>query len=307
MSVHKTSRGVATACILLVLLLAAGCAFVPPSDVALDVGGGVRLGLIRVSEGQFMMGSPETDEERYSDEQPQHVVTLTKPFYMGVTEVTQAQWTAVMNTEPWKGRFNSPEDRCNSAANYITWHDAEAFCKALSSKVGRSVRLPTEAEWEYACRAGTTTRFHLGDGPDYRIIDSEQGRMLREYAWHTPRFADGGGHHVHRVARKRPNPWGLYDMYGNVQEWCSDWYADSYAPGAGETADARDPQGPEQGTRPPSSWYNDSEPRRVVRGGAYSSSPEDCRSARRNWRSISAPPEAYYGFRIVVEINPAGS
>jgi formylglycine-generating enzyme required for sulfatase activity len=207
-----------------------------------------------------MMGSPVFEAKRRGHE-IQHEVTITKPFYMGVHEVTQSQWRAVMGNNPsyFKGDDNPVE--------MVSWDDAMEFCRKLSSKSGRKVRLPTEAEWEYACRAGTATAYYSGDDPETlaqvgNVADAELKRV--QPALITIFASDGYGITTAPVGRFRPNAWGLYDMHGNVFEWCSDWYGD-YG-----LANIKDPQGVSSGTR------------RVVRGGSWSSSPRVCRSADRD-------------------------
>ena len=243
-------------------------------QLSLDLGKGVTMKLVRIEAGKFTMGS-DLEQGRKSNEGPQRQVTISKPFYMGVTEVTQAQWKAVMKTHPWNGMEFANRTGANDAVNYVKWSDAAAFCAALSKKTGCTVRLPTEAEWEYACRAGTTTAFHFGD-------DSS---MLGDYTWH------GGGtfrpreRHPHPVGTKKPNGWGLYDMHGNVSEWCSNWWADSHA-----DVDARDPKGPATGQS------------RVYRGGSWNRTPQLCRAARRQPGDLrSRYPDV--GLRVVVELG----
>ena len=227
----------------------------PPNGLNLDLGGGVTMKLALIPAGKFMMGEVEH----------QHEVTLSKPFYMGVTEVTQAQYEAIMGTNPshFKGATN-PVDR-------VSWDDATEFCKKLSEKTRRAVRLPTEAEWEYACRAGSKTRFCFGD--------AEEG--FEDYGW----YGANSGNTTHPVGQKKPNAWGLYDMHGNVWEWCSDWYGE-YAAGQ-----AADPTGPAKGED------------RVLRGGCWGDGPQACRLARRNW---SGPDGRYgnFGLRVVVVVGP---
>ncbi len=140
----------------------------PGEPLLLDLGDGVTMKLAWIPAGKFTMGSPAVEQGREKGEGLQRVVTITKPFYMGVTEVTQPQWKAVMGTEPWKGK---PYAKANAshAASYISWDDATAFCRKLS-RSGRAVCLPTEAEWEYACRAGSRTRFSYGDDPNYTSL-----------------------------------------------------------------------------------------------------------------------------------------
>ena len=174
-----------------------------PAELTLDLGGGVTMTMVLIRPGKFMMGSSDSEQGRWSEE-ARHEVTLSKPFYMGMTEVTQAQYEAVMGTNPsqFKGATN-PVDS-------VSWNDATEFCKKLSEKTRQTVRLPTEAEWEYACRAGTQTPFSFGDDPSY----------LGAYAW----WGRNSAKTTHPVGQKKPNSWGLYDMHGNVEEWCADWW-----------------------------------------------------------------------------------
>ena len=178
----------------------------PPEGrtLILSLGKGVTMKLIRIPVGKFMMGSPETEKGRRDDEGPQRWVTISKPFYMGVTEVTQAQYESVTGKNPSK--FKAPQN----PVEMISWNDAMAFCTVLSKKTRRAVRLPTEAQWEYACRAGAKTRFGFGD--DDKGMDA--------YGW----CASNSDGKTHPVGRKKPNAFGLYDMHGNVREWCRDWY-----------------------------------------------------------------------------------
>ena len=235
--------------------------------LAVQLGNGVTMKLVLIPAWKFTMGSDTGSR----DEKPVHQVTIGTPFYMGVTEVTQAQWRAVMNIEPWKGKQVKARD--DHAAGWIGWDDATAFCAALSTKTGHTVRLPTEAEWEYACRAGTTTMYSFGD-------DASE---LGDYAWYSANAYAKDEKYAHPVGAKKPNAFGLYDMHGNVYEWCGDRYADSYA-----NADARDPKGPATGEY------------RVLRGGSWQSIPFVCRSA---YRTRYAPGFRYKdrGFRVVVE------
>jgi len=268
--------------------------------LSLVLGDGVTMKLVRIEAGEFMMGSklsPEDVAKRFvskakikfsvssaigwlSDEHPRHQVAIGSQFYMGVTEVTQAQWEAVMNTRPWQdegGYF--VKSSANNAASWISWDDATAFCIALSKKAGRTVRLPTEAEWEYACRADTRTLYSFGDDPS----------KVGDYAWCYGNASDKGEEYAHSVGVKKPNAWDLYDMHGNVWEWCSDWYADSYA-----SMDALDPKGPATGTE------------RVQRGGSWDYESVRCRAADRS----SYPPDRRiddFGFRVVVEIGSGGT
>ncbi len=211
---------------------------------------GMHLRLIPA--GEFMMGSP------------QRRVTLTRPYYMGIHPVTQAQYERVAGDNPshFKGEDHLPVER-------ISWDEAATFCRRLSEQAGKRFRLPTEAEWECACRGGTTTAYCFGD---------DEARM-DEYAW----FGGNSGSRTHPVGRKKPNAWGLYDMHGNVWEWCADWYQDGYS-GLPDT----DPTGPETGKY------------RVLRGGSWHDHARFCRSAYRSWL---APVHRFNsnGFRIVLD------
>ncbi len=148
---------------------------------------------------------------KYADELPRHRVTLTEGFWIQTTEVTQRQWKAVMETAPWKGKHYLREGE-RFPATFVSWHDARRFCKELSEKAKGTYRLPTEAQWEYACRAGSQTAYCYGDDSD----------RLDAYAWHDISMWDED-YHPHAVAQKKPNAWGLYDMHGNVAEMCRGW------------------------------------------------------------------------------------
>jgi len=202
-------------------------------ELTLDLGGGVTMKMILIRPGRFMMGSPASEagrDDKY-DEGPEHEVTITRSFYMGVTEVTQAQYEAVMGKNPseFKG--------ATKAVDLVSWDDATEFCKKLSDKTRQVVRLPTEAEWEYACRAGTQTAFSFGDSH----------AALGDYAW----WVGNSDKTTHPVGQKKPNAWGLYDMHGNVFEWCADWHGE-YPKGP-----VTDPFGPATGRL------------RVMRGGSW--------------------------------------
>ena len=181
--------------------------------------------LALIPSGKFMMGSPKDEKDRLDNEGPQREVTISKAFYMGVYAVTQEQYERIMGENPsyFKGGQNPVET--------VSWDDAVEFCKKLSQKSSKAVSLPTEAQWEYACRAGSTTRFSYGDDDD----------KLGDYAW----YGKNSGSKTHPVGQKKPNAWGLYDMHGNAWQWCSDWYADTYA-----NANKTDPTGPAFGELP---------------------------------------------------------
>jgi len=249
------------------------------AELTLDLGNGVTMKLVKIPAGTFTMGSRDSaedvakkgdsDAEMYEDEHPRHSVTITRPFYIGVYEVTQEQYQAVMGENPsgFKGAKN-PVDT-------VSWDDAVAFCKALSVKTGRTLRLPTEAEWEYACRAGTTTPFHMGE-----TISTDQANYHGKYTY------GNGKKGVYRektipVGSFKPNAFGLYDMHGNVLEWCSDWCEDSYP-----NVNTTDPNGPNTGED------------RVFRGGSWDAVPVNCRSALRDGYSPDER-ESSFGFRVV--------
>jgi formylglycine-generating enzyme required for sulfatase activity len=231
-----------------------------PSPIANSIG--MKLALIPA--GAFPMGSTDSDPDALSDEKPQHRVRITQPFYLGVTEVTQGQYQAVMSENPsqFKGSDDLPVEQ-------VSWLDAVRFCNKLSDREGRNpyyridgntvalaggdgYRLPTEAEWEYACRAGTTTRFSFGDD------EKELGR----FAWYDA----NSNRRTHPVGERQPNAFGLYDMHGNVWEWCWDGYDSAYY----KQSPANDPQGPGLAAY------------RVYRGGGWSLWPRYARSAHRN-------------------------
>ena len=217
-----------------------------------------------IEPGTFTMGSPAAEPGRQDHEGPSYEVTISRGFFLGKYEITQGQWEAVMGTAPWSGRNYAKADPTHPAV-YISWNDVQAFVQRLNQAAGDSLyRLPTEAEWEYACRAGTTTRWSFGD---------DESR-LGDYAWYKENAWDVGENYGHPVGTKRPNPWGLYDMHGNVFEWVQGCY------GPYTSASQTDPTGPAAG------------PLRVDRGGAICCPSYDVRSAHRNDGSpdYPAPP-----------------
>jgi formylglycine-generating enzyme required for sulfatase activity len=248
----------------------------PPHEV---LSNSIGMQFVRIPAGKFLMGSPQ-DEAGEDDEKPQHEVEISRPFYLGICEVTQEQYEKVMGTSP--AEFGGKPDH---AVESITWHEAVAFCERLSQlpaerEAGRTYRLPTEAEWEYACRAGTTTPFSFG-----------QGGAIKDYCWfHLNTRLEPGEVGVRKppdvvpaVGEKKPNEFGLYDMHGNVREWCADWYDKDYY----KKSPPRDPQGPKAGLF------------RVVRGGWRGEGGWECRSAKR----LGLAPDIRLGngLRVVLE------
>lgn len=245
-------------------------------EVTIMLPGDVPLALVRIPAGTFMMGRYDGEWDSYEREDPQHQVTLAQDFYMGKYELTQRQWQAVMDTTPWSGREDVLE-HLDSPAVYVSWDGAQSFITALNSHITNTdqgtatFRLPTEAEWEYACRAGTMTRFYWGDDP----YDLQIGNC----AWYA---SNAGSHCAKIVGLKLPNAFGLYDMSGNVWEWCEDdWHEDYTDAPTNGSAWVDSPRGSD----------------RVRRGGSWSHYGEGCRSARRSIGSIGSPA-SYVGFRL---------
>jgi sulfatase modifying factor 1 len=241
--------------------------------------------LVLIPRGEFLMGSPESEEGRQKNEGPQHRVQITRPFYLGTTEVTQGQWEKVMGTAPWTrpplGRSLVTEG-ADYPANCMSWDDAVAFCETLSRQDDRTYRLPTEAEWEYACRADSQTRYSNGDDPELLTLvgNVADATAKRRYEILTNPTNSADGYELAApVGKFKPNAFGLYDMHGNVNEWCSDAYASSYY----AESPVSDPPGP--ATRK----------EHVARGGHYFSAAQFCRSAS---RSPSVTRNDAIGFRV---------
>ncbi|MFV1966301.1 MAG: formylglycine-generating enzyme family protein [Pirellulaceae bacterium] len=259
--------------------------FVSPSRTSLGAGpenvitNSIGMKLTRIPAGEFLMGSPASDTGAQRHEKPQHKVRITKPFYLGVYEVTQAEYEQVMGENPsdiskgGNGANRVPgKNTSNYPKQFVNWNDAVEFCRKLSElpeeKAAKQMyRLPTEAEWEYACRAGTTTRYSFGDGK----------YELGEYAW----FRENSEGTTRNVGQKKPNVWGLHDMHGNVWEWCADRWANDYY----EDSPTDDPQGASGGSN------------RVFRGGSWYDTAAYCRSAYR-LRVLPMFRFNYLGFRV---------
>ncbi|HIL98122.1 MAG TPA: hypothetical protein EYG51_19750 [Pseudomonadales bacterium] len=224
----------------------------------------------KIPAGTFTMGSLE--DETGED---QHKVTISKTFYIQTTEVTQSQWKAVMETQPWKSE-NYVREGANYAATYISWDDAVAYCKKLSEKEDKTYRLPTEAEWEYACRAGIDTRWSFGDDE----------KALGDYAWYDKNALYIEQSYAHLVGLKKPNAFGLYDMHGNVYEWCHDYLGEDYY----QQSPEKDPTGPTSGSL------------HALRGGAWLFSSLSTRSPSRVGREADFRV-SYTGFRVVRELD----
>jgi eukaryotic-like serine/threonine-protein kinase len=241
-----------------------------------DLGNGITLKMAAIPGGRFQMGSPADEKERRDNESPQHEVTVPA-FFMGQHEVTQAQYEAIM------GKNSSKFNGANRPVENVSWNDAQAFCKKLSEKTGHIYRLPSEAEWEYACRAETTTPFHFGE-----TITTD---LANYQGTDNPLRSGNYGEGPKGMDRKQtigvgsfpPNAFGLYDMHGNVWEWCEDVYHENY-----ESA-------PTDG----SAWNVGGEGNtRLLRGGSCFDDPGNCRSAARH-RNYSVYLSQGVGFRVV--------
>ena len=233
-----------------------------------DLGSGVTLEMVEIPGGTFIMGSPENEAGRDSDESPQHQVTVPS-FFMGKYELTQAQYQAIVGSNP--SRFKSN----NRPVERVSWNDAVKFCEKLSQKTGKNYKLPSEAEWEYACRAGTTTPFYFGESITPELVNYNGN--------YTYASAPKGQYRQQTtdVGSFPPNAFGLYDMHGNVWEWCQDDYINSYnnAPTDGSALTGRSST-------------------KLLRGGSWSNNPESCRSAYRlNYNLVNY--NYSIGFRVV--------
>ena len=289
-TLHALAAGLIGSAVAAALWFAAARSPAPAGDAGSrkEVVNSLDMKFALIPKGQFIMGSPRTEKQR-GDDEDEHEVALTQPYYMGIHEVTQAQYERIMGVNPscftptgaGKAKVRGKETT-QSPVEMVTWHQAVEFCKKLGAaaaekKAGHTYRLPTEAEWEYACRAGTKTPLHYGE-----VVDSYSAN----FNGLSPYGHGRGGPFLRTTARVGDYPanaFGLFDMHGNVMEWCSDWYAADYY----QKSPKQDPMGPASGTE------------KVTRGGAWSNSGKACRSAV---RTKMAPDDSHYGlgFRVVL-------
>ena len=237
-------------------------------EIAVDLGGGVKLEMVLIPAGEFLMGTPG----EFGGEMPQHRVRITRPFYLGKYLVTQEQWEAVMGSNP--SEFKGPKN----PVEHVSWDDCQTFLAKLTADTGGQQGkfvLPTEAQWEYACRAGSTTKYCFGD----------DARQLGAYGW----YVANSERKTHPVGQKKPNAWGLYDMHGNVGEWCADWDDNGRYDAVSPTDDPTGPNGT-------TGWL------RVRRGGSWLYSANRCRSAS---RTNAAPGFGITDLGLRVSLVPA--
>jgi formylglycine-generating enzyme required for sulfatase activity len=252
-----------------------------------NLGNGIIIEMVYIPGGTFIMGSPKTEAESDNREKPQHRVTI-QPFYMAKYPVTQEQYQAIMGTNPsnFKGA-KRPVER-------VSWYDSVNFCEKLTQKTGKNYRLPSEAEWEYACRAGTTTPFYFGETitPDLVNYDGNYSYGAAPKGKYRQQTTDVGSF--------PPNAFGLYDMHGNVWEWCADpWHSDyGKAPTDGSVWDEKDNDNRYQKSADLLTKSRNDDRRRLLRGGSWYSLPRRCRSAVRS-NFASDTRGLYYGFRFV--------
>ena len=282
-------------------------------ELTLDLGNKVTMKLVRIPAGKFLMGSPETEKDRDEDE-VQHEVTISKPFYMGVTHVTVDQFAAFVkdsgyktdaekdgwslgfeikdgtldfkNMDGWSWRNPSFDQKGDHPVVHVSWNDAQAFCDWLSKKSGKTVVLPTEAQWEYACRAGTKTAYPWGDNPDdgkgwANGADQRLKKKIPNAPAHWPFFNwDDGFVYTSPVGSFKANAFGLYDMTSNAWQWCQDWY------GPYSSGNTTDPTGPASAQG------------RVLRGGSWLGNADYCRAADRTGLTPGRRSDGH-GFRVV--------
>jgi formylglycine-generating enzyme required for sulfatase activity len=286
--------------------------------LTLDLGDGVTMELVRIPAGRFQMGSPPSEKDRLSNED-QHDVEITRDFYLGKYEVTCGQFRAFVKdtgyrTEPetdGQGAWGYDEDTGKMEGRKpkytwkltgfaqtdehpvvnVTWNDADAFCRWLAQRTGKAVRLPTEAEWEYACRAGSATRFYSGEDAEtlVKVANVGDGTAKKKFqAWESTIASEDGYVFASPVGQFQANRFGLYDMHGNAWEWCQDWY------GPYSDLSAKDPVREEP--------VKD-KPGRVIRGGGWGKrTPRICSAARRNG-GVPASRDIDLGFRVSLRLD----
>jgi formylglycine-generating enzyme required for sulfatase activity len=250
-----------------------------PKTRTFDLGNGVNLEMLLIPVGTFMMGSPESEAERRNNE-TQHQVTISKPYYLGIYPITQAQWQQVMGNNPshFKGDKLLPVEN-------VSWDDTQAFCLKLKEITQTSFCIPTEAQWEYACRAGTTTPFHFGSELNGSQANCNGNKPYPKIeGWFGIKNKGPYLGKISPVGKYSANAWGLYDMHGNVWEWCTDWYGDY------PTGSVTDPIGPATGSD------------RVFRGGSWGSVAVRCRSANRDW-FVPSYRDFILGFRVALSTS----
>ncbi len=237
-----------------------------------NLGNGVNLIMVKIPAGSFIMGSPESEHHRVENESPQHQVTL-KEFYIAQTEITQSQYQSIMGENPSKFKGN------NHPVERVDWNQAQEFCRKLSLKTGKTYTLPSESQWEYACKAGTTTPFSGGETITTKVANYAGNYEGKESYRNEPKGVNRAS--TTDVMTFPPNAFGLYDMQGNVWEWCADNWHDTYE---GAPKDDR--------------VWHDKDPNMLLRGGCWSERPELCRSASRIGNLPDTRVDAF-GFRVV--------
>ncbi len=255
-----------------------------PAAQPKEITNSIGMKLVLIPAGKFMMGSPKDEDGRYDNWEEQHEVEITKPFYLGVYTVTQAEYQKIMGKNPsyFSAQGDGKDkvvglDTSRFPVDQVSWDEAVEFCRKLSEmpeekKAGRTYRLPTEAEWEYACRAGTTTPFHYG-----KSLSSKQANFLGDFPYGDAEKGPDLGRPT-TVGSYQPNAYGLYDMDGNVWQWCADWSTEK-PPGGKDPIVTKEASG------------------RVVRGGCWLSDGGDCRSAYR-FAVVPGNRDWRLGFRV---------